>query len=368
MIFTGSALTVKRSIYAQTGTFGFGLTCAVDNTTGLYRFGMTGAQGALEFRLQSGRMYYGSTFIHSYRSNEAFQLEAQFTSGHVNVIKDGAALEYGDRKITGAFDAFYFTRENVGMGADFDLTTSGAAIPTYTITSNGYITNTGQAAVTGYYVNTSTFPIRIFDSSIQASQNYSFGKLAATIPGGGTGTFAYTGDWTTFDTSDPILTTFNANYGDTSVLFSIINIASYNRFVQLTGPTDFSFNTTGVLNRNLTYLNFSGGFAGATYPTILTFSLQYVSGSGAFVNATGAPYVKTFTGSWSFFTGLDSSSLVQLPEINSQSMISGSGSFAPNSQMTFQVTHNIIDTNQDSARLIISGAEVLNPISVILIN
>lgn len=368
MIFTGNQLAVHREFYTQTGAFGFGLGCNVDNTTGVYRFGVSGAQGALEFRLQSGRMYYRDQFIHAYESNTSFLLEAQFTSGQANVVKDGAPLIYGDPKATGQFNTFYFTRENAGMAATFDLNISGSNIPTYTITPNGYLTATGQSSVTGYFVNTSAYPIRVFDSQMQASQNYQFGKLVGTISGGATGTFAFTGDWATFDTSDPILTTFNENFGDTTILFNILNVASYNRFVQFTGPTDFSFNSSGVLNRTLSYLNYSGGFAGATFPANLTFSLAYVSGSGAFIDPTGAPYTKTFTGSWDFLTGVNGTSLISLNNGASSTMMSGSGAFAANSQMVFQVTHNIIDANQDSALLIISGAEVLNPLVQVLTN
>lgn len=349
MIFTGSELTVRRAIYTQTGVFGFGIACTVDNTTGAYRFGISGTS-TLEFRLESGRLYYQDQFIHSYRSNEPFLLEAQFNSGRANVIRNGAALVYGDPKVTGVFDSFYFSRANGGMGGDFDLNISGQSIPTYTITSQGYITSSGQAGVTGWFTNTSTYPIRIFDSSIQASDNYTFGRLTGTIAGGASGYFSYSGAFDTFDLSQPILTTFNTSFSDTSVLFTIIDATSDNRFITLTAPTDLTFNASDILNRDVVWLNYSGGFAGATYPTDLIFQLRY---------ATGA---EVFTGVWNMFTGINSSSLISMSF--DTGLISGSGRFAANSSVNWQVTYSGL--SGDAAQLLISGALISNPINSLL--
>lgn len=350
MTFTGSELTVSRAFYTQTGAFGFGIGLTVNNTTGTYRFGVTGAQGSLEFRLHSGRLHYQDQFIHTYRSNEQVLIEAQFTSGRANVIRNGAALIYGDPKATGLFDTFYLSRANAGMGADFDLLISGQSVPTYTVTTRGYITSSGQAGVTGWFTNTSAYPIRVFDSSIQASDLYTFGKLAATIGPGASGAFTLSGAFDTFDLSQPVLTTFNTSFSDLTSLFYVVDAATDNRFVQLTAPTDLSFSPTDVLNRDVSWLNYSGGFAGATYPTDLVFRLTYATGT------------ETFTGVWSMMTGVDSSSLVGMSF--DTGMISGSGRFAANSSINWQVTYSGL--LGDAARLIISGALVSNPINQLL--
>jgi hypothetical protein len=297
MIFTGSNLTIKRNFYTQTGNFGFGLACTVDNSTGLYKFGLTGAQGVLEFQLNSGRMYYQNQFIHAYRPNEEFLIEAQFTSGTSNVIRNGSPLIYGEPKASGNFDYFYFSRENDGMGADFDLQISGSSIPAYTVATTALLLNTGQLAVTGWFLNQSQYALNVFDSDMQASQNYDFAKLNRSIPSGASGFFAFSGDYSTFDVTDPILTTFNTSYNDISILFTIINATVLDTFIQITAPTDFTFNTTGILNRTLSYLSYSGGIAGADFPSVFSFSLGYVSGSGIF-SLSGAGFSGLVYGSF----------------------------------------------------------------------
>lgn len=284
MQFTGQELTLKRNFYTQTGNYGFVANVTVDNTTGTYHFGLSGAQGVLDFTLQSGRMYYGGQFVQSYRSYEEFLVEGQFSSGAANMTKNDSALMYGAAKPTGNFDYFYFTRGSTNMGATFGLEVSGNNSAVYSISQQGYLFASGQNAVTGWFANQGAFPIRVFDSTIQASANYSFGKLAGNIASGASGAFAYTGDYSTLNFNQPILNTFATNFGDVSVLFSILDARSFSSFVQLTAPTDFSFNGSNVMNRDVSYLNFSGGFVTDGFNTNLTFVLGYVSGSGGFTN------------------------------------------------------------------------------------
>lgn len=364
MLFTGIDLTAKRNFFTQTGSYGFTATCTVDNTTGQYLFGLSGRAGVLEFRLESGHLYYGTQFLHSYRSYQEFTLEARFSSGATDVIKDGVPLVYGGPKATGYFDYFYFKRANAGMGASFDVNVSGNNLPLYTIQQQGYLLASGQAAVTGWFANQSAFPLNVFDSNISASQVYDFGKLDAVLGAGSSGSFAYSGDFDVLDLTQPILTTFNTSFDDTTVLFTVVDARTLSRFVYLTGPASFSFNSTGILNRDLTYLNYSGGFVVGNYPASLTFSLGYVSGSGVFPG-----YTKTFTGGWDFLTGVDNNSLVSMKRAGSFDgrMISGSGQFAPNSLVNFQVTHIVSGSNNDVAALVISGAQVLNPITQTLL-
>jgi hypothetical protein len=285
MTFTGSQLAVYRNLYTQTGNYGFGMNCTVDNTTGQYQFGLSGAQGVLQFTLSSGYLYYGSQFIHTYQADEPFTIEGQFTSGTANVIKDGAPLVYGSPKATGNVDYFYFNRANASLGATFDLYVSGDNAALRTITTQGYFLTTGQAGVTGYFVNDGGYPINVFDSTILATQNYTFGKLQGNVAATNSGAFAYTGDFVNLDLTQPILTTFNTNYGDESVLFYIIDATSLGRYVYLTAPTDFEFNSDDILNRDITWLNYSGGFVSTGFDTLLDINLSYLAGSGL---STGA--------------------------------------------------------------------------------
>lgn len=282
MQFTGSELTLKRNFYTQTGNYGFVMAATVDNTTGAYHFGLSGAQGMLDFRLESGRMHWGNQFIQSYRSYEQFIVEGQFSSGAVNVTDNNSPLLYGAAKATGNFDYFYFTRASTDMGATFSVEVSGNNSPIYSITQQGYLFSSGQNAVTGWFANQGAFPIRVFDQTTQASANYDVGELAGNIATGGSGAFAYTGDYSVLNFSQPLLNTFATNFGDITALFSIIDARSFSSFVQLTAPTDFTFNTNNVLNRNVSYLNFSGGVVSNNFNTNLMFLLGYVSGSGNF--------------------------------------------------------------------------------------
>ncbi len=350
MIFTGANLTIKRNFFTQTGNLAFDMNCMVDNTTGTYHFGLSGAQGVQDFMLQSGKLYQGTTLLHAYQANVSFNLGVQCSSGATNVLKDGAALSFGAPKGTGLFDSFYFTRENAGMGATFDLLVSGDDVPAYRIENQGYLLYSGQNAVTGRFGNSSPYAIKVFDSSMLTTQNYSFGKLVGNVTSVASGVFAFSGDYDTLSISDPILTTFNTNFGDVQQLFQITDARTVSRFVFLNGPTDFSF-AGGVLNRDVPYLNYSGGVVVGNYPASLVFQLRYGTG------------LETFSGVWDLLTGADTTSLVSLKGANqySATLISGSGQFAPNSLVNLQVNYSGVSGN--SVQLVISGAEVLNPIN-----
>lgn len=364
MEFTGTNLVLKRSIYPQTGQYSFSIDCSVDNTTGDYFFGLSGNGNKIEFTMQSGKIYFDNKYVHSYRSNQEFSITADFTNSMMNLRKDGVPLLYGKSKPTGYFDYFYFKRSNNGLGASFDLNVSGNSIPSYEILSNGYLLTSGQEAVTGYFINRSIFPITIFDSAIQTAQAYTFGKLGNSVSAFSTGRFAYSGDFTSIDITQPIFTTFNTNFGDSNILFTITDLRAVAGFVLLQDIEDFSLDDDNSLNVDVNYTNFSGGFGTTGFNTQLTFVLDYVSGSGNFT-VSGNNFNKSFTGAWSMMTGVNSSSLYALPVVINQSAtrISGGGVFEPNSFINFQLNHIDSGTNADEAMLTISGSLVYNPIS-----
>lgn len=300
MIFTGSQTIVKRNFYTQTGNFGVGINCLVDSTTGVYHFGISGAQGVFDFALLSGQLYQGGTLVHAYQLNRTFGVEVQFASGSYNIFKDTQPMVFGLPKPTGAYDYFYFARSSSGINAEFDIWISGDSSPRQTITEQGYLTTSGQAGVTGYITNNGVYPIRIFAASALNPQDLSFGLLASNIAGGGTGAFAYSGDFDGFNFNTPILTTFNANYGDSTINFLITDLRSYNVFVLL-GPIPTYTLTDGALNQDLSYTNYSGGFQTNSFDASLTFSLEYISGSGSFVTAEfaeSASYLTTGYGNF----------------------------------------------------------------------
>ena len=374
MEFTGTNLVLKRNIYPQTGNYSFSINCSIDNTTGKYFFGLSGNGNKIEFTLESGKIFFGNTYIHSYIPNKEFEISADFTSAKTNIRKDSTALVYGGDKTTGFFDYFYFKRDNVSLRAEFDLEISGNNIPSYSIQDNGYLFASGQNAVTGYFINNSIFPIRIFDSNIESPQPYSFGKIGNFVGAFSSGVFAYSGDFDSIDFSQPVFTTFNTTYGDATVLFTITDLRSLNGFVFLQGIDSLIPNNSGILNIDVNYLNYSGGFATTGFNASLIFVLDYVSGSGTFEYPTGmllpsgTTFNKDFTGSWTMFTGVNSTALYSFPVFTNETAtrITGGGIFNPNSFVNFQINHIVSGTNSDSARLTISGELVYNPISTVL--
>jgi hypothetical protein len=107
-----------------------------------------------------------------------------------------------------------------------------------------------------------------------------------------------------------------------------------------------------------------------TYTGGVSFILTGAGNYSAFISGVAAGtffYTRTFTGSWSLYTGLSSDTLVQLPEVNGNT-ISGSGLFQPNSSVVFSVVNNKDPFNTDGATLFISGLNVINPITQNLYN
>jgi len=75
-------------------------------------------------------------------------------------------------------------------------------------------------------------------------------------------------------------------------------------------------------------------------------------------------FQRTFTGSWDLLTGVNNSSLVLVQKYGD--VISGRGNFDPNSSMVFQVNHYDSNLTQDGVSLLISGSDVLNPLTTII--
>jgi len=97
----------------------------------------------------------------------------------------------------------------------------------------------------------------------------------------------------------------------------------------------------------------------------LFFRFNYVEGSGVFENEEEEEYIKTFTGSWDFLTGIAPGALISMkrPGNYNEISISGKAIFPPNSFVNFQLVHYTSGLNDDVGQLVISGSEVLNPIN-----
>lgn len=301
MQFTGTQLTVKRSFYTQTGNFGVGLNCTLNSTTGTYWFGVSGDQGSFEFMLQSGRITQNGLFLHTYQSNREIALEAQFNTGQFNLISATTPLAFGQPKATGNYSTFYFRRASPDLSGTFNLYVTGDSFPAYTLQNQGFLTQSGQGSVTGYLLNQSLFPIRVFNSNAINPQNLAFGVLAGYVSGAASGAFAYTGDFTQFDFTQSILTTFATNFGNLSVNFNIYDVRAYRTFVTFAPIADYGFSPTNTLTRTLFYNNWSGQFQSNGFNAALNFRLDYVSGAGQFVEAGFRPVARySITGIGSF--------------------------------------------------------------------
>jgi hypothetical protein len=112
------------------------------------------------------------------------------------------------------------------------------------------------------------------------------------------GFFAYSGDFDTIDFSQPVFTTFNTNFGDSTILFTITDLRALDGFIFLQSINDFTVDDDGILNRDINYLNYSGGFVSTQFNTPLVFILDYISGSGTFASSGGAGYVATGYGNF----------------------------------------------------------------------
>lgn len=302
MQFTGTLLNLLRNFYTQTGNFGFALSCTVDNTTGNYSFGVSGAQYNLGFAMNSGQIYYGNNLIHSYQANNLFTLEMQINSGNLNVIKDGIPVIYGMSKPTGNFNYFYFQRSGGSLNATFDLFVSGDNVPNYTIQTAGFLLNTGQTSVTGFLVNNSSFPINVFSSAAQNAQNLTFAPLTGNVTGLGQGAFSYNGNYNNFNFNYPILTIFNTNYNNQNINFTIYNVSSQQLAVLFQNISNYTI-SANQLTRTLNYNNYSGGAQTNNFPANLYFQLTYLTGSGAFAQNGFAPSANYSTQLFGYLTG-----------------------------------------------------------------
>lgn len=303
MQFTGSELMLKRSFYTQNDNFGFIANISVDNTTGRYEFGVSGESATFPVVLQSGRISVGNLFLHTYVPYEPFSVECQISTNSFNVLKDGSPMVFGAGQPTSDYSYLYFSRDSASLGATFDFYVSGQNTPNVTINDKGYLLSSSQTVVTGFLNNNGAYPVRVFSSNAQPLQDLDFGALAnSDVPAGDKGAFTFTGGWETYNFSQPILVNLVTNYGDSTVSFKIVDARSYYHFVFLQNIPSYAFNAQNVLSRTLSYSNFSGGLKTNSFPANLSFSLDYISGSGYYSTPDfidGANYSTVCTGLFS---------------------------------------------------------------------
>jgi len=289
MNFTGSQLMVKRNFYTQNENFGVVVDFSLDDPSGRYEFGASGLSN-VSLVFESGQIKFNNLFIQTYKPFNEYSILMEVSTTGVNIIKDDYEICYGLTKNSGDYNYFYFNRANTGMGAEFDFTLSGQNLPNYSISNRGFWFNSGQTVVSGLFTNLGSYPIKVFNSVAQGKQNLTYFFITGNV-----GEMNYTGDFTQFDFAQPVKTSFFTNFGEASVNFQIFDTTTLSRFVVLDEITDFSFNTDNQINRELGYINYSGGLAVDNFNTDIFFKLEYIDGSGDF-------YVNDFANSAEFIS------------------------------------------------------------------
>lgn len=305
MIFTGLDLIKKRNFYTQSKNFGVIVNFSLDNASEKYEFGITGTNN-ISFICESGRITWNNLFIDSYLPYYNYSAFIDITESNINYSNNENNIFYGLEKETGAFEYFYFKRNKTEINADFDFYLSGDNKPNYEITNYGLLLNTKQNVITGKFFNYGDGKIRIFDSNSQGLQNLNYIFNKDEFQNGQYLDFFYSGNISNFNFNEPIITTFYTNYGQTQINFKIINATSLEKSILLNQNSALRFNQNNVINRELSWINYSGDISTNNFNTELYFELSYVDGSGEFLSNDFAKsaYFSDFANGYIFESGM----------------------------------------------------------------
>lgn len=281
MQFEQNQLISKREFYTQNGNFGVAVDFNVNDPSGRYEFGLSGSN-LLTVVLESGLIKYNNLTLQSYLPNNDYSLLLEVTNNNLNIAKDNYELAYGLNKTTGDFNLFYFKRDNPNINAQFDFSLSGSNLPIYSVKRSGFLLSTGANSVTGRFSNLSGYGIKFFNSISNGLQGLNYGYVGNNIKSGEKLSFFYSGDFSNFDFSQPITTSFYTNFGNLLINFKITDATSLNNFILLNEINDYNFNEDNQINRELFYSNYSGGVISDSFSTDVSFLLRYLDGSGRF--------------------------------------------------------------------------------------
>ena len=281
MEFTGQELSHTRSFFTQNDNFDVSVNCQVNNTTGMYSFGITGTS-SFKINLISGKIYKDDIFVHSYVPYEQFSIRMQLTSGNYNIYKNENPLILGQLKSQNDYNSFFFNRQYNMDDATFDVYISGSNTPNVFIQQTAYIFSTGQTSITGEIINYGPYDYKVFTSEAASLQNLTFNNITGNITSGQTGYFIFNGGLNNFDTTQPIILNIYTNYNYNYLNFYILNISSLDKTIIFKPMPPLVFNNLNQINSPLQYNNYSGGLATNSFNAEFSFMLDYVSGSGLF--------------------------------------------------------------------------------------
>ena len=281
MIFSGNELIKKRRFYSQSNNFGLVVNLSLDDPTGRYEMGISG-DGVIKLVFESGKIMWNDLFVQTYQPLKNYLISFEITNSGINYKQNDSSVFYGLEKETGKYDYFFFSRENASMPASFDFSISGYSLPDYNIQDLGILFNSGQKEVTGLFSNIKGEDIKIFSSFAQGTQNLNYLFSDDLFSSGQNSTFKYSGNFSEFDFSQPITTSFYTNFGNKQVDFKIVNATDLDRLVLLNDVSNYEFNSENKILKTISWNNYSGGVVTNNFNTEILLSLEYVDGSGLF--------------------------------------------------------------------------------------
>lgn len=282
-----------------------------------------------------------------------FSWATGLATGYFNSFGTGLASGIGYTGAAyGPFTGSFTGRIYAGSGTlSFNSLTSGASTNASSIDYQGYVNATGWLNISGLdfndilYIGASTTPII---KGIQFNNEtgliyYLSGEPSHQVEGYVSGGVIYLDSRVSGSAGNSItIISDNCNVG--SAQFSSALVGGQN-----IGSTGINVVPIGPFWNVITQIATGSGY--------------YSIGSTGIAAGTFY-YTKTFTGQWDILTGIDQTNLISLKRTGNftSNVISGVGIFDPNSQVNFQINHVADIYNQDTALLIISGQDVLNPI------
>lgn len=277
----------KKSFYNQTGNFQFNINLIADSLLGGINFGVSGSGQKINFNCSSGKIIDNNgKFISIYNTNEQFSISGNVTSGSYDYFINGFPVSYGNSKSSSGFNYFYLEPYNINC--QYNLFINGERP---VLSTNPINIFSGNPIGSGFIINNSLFPIKIFSGSFTNFSSDPPFTLSGLFTGdlnnsgvfyinqsGGDSVGNYTGNLQLFTNGG----TFNLN--------SIINItgspSQLEYSLSLDGPNVISDGGNQLYYSNIQYLSGSG--------MGLLVSLEYISGSGNFY--TSIPVTSGFSG------------------------------------------------------------------------
>ncbi len=244
----------------------FNVSTALDNTTGITKFGFSG-DTSLEFSLSSGQLFVSkpqNLFLSSYSSNQVLNVSGNVDADSYDVWINNTPYAIGLNKPTGAFRNFYVDSSNVTT--DLSLKMWGDA-PNYSYDPfESYFS--GQIIPLNI-TNSGTYPFKIFSGEIVNNNNFVLDGVNNIDV---TGSKILNLISTNFSpTQQEIPITLYTNFGNIDLTFTASGIPiDSGNFYLFFGPDNPSIVTDIPNNYIVTVKSFTGAY--------LYTKLEYVSG------------------------------------------------------------------------------------------